>query len=629
MSGIDKSFSARLSLNILLVTSVLFITAIAIAAISSHKIIADESTKSAQHLLKVAVRDIEKTLQNVENSVECASWLVEEHINDEDYLYHITEKIVGENPDIIGSAIAFSEYYFEDRYFFSPYSFVNETGSVESKQLGTISYNYFYEEWFQIPMLTGKPCWSEPYFDDGGADVLMSTYSYPLKDRDGKIYAVMTADIPLYWMSDIIKDVKPYPSSTISIVSRCGSFVSVGAFAEYAGETLFSLVDRARGKTKGLYEIASAIISGDEGVLRFSRGTKVSFAVFCPLENGWHAYMTCDYRDVLARTSEMHIVLILIGLFGLLVLFIFCYFTIRHLTKPLTDFSMSALSIAQGNFNTPLPEIKHEDEIKQLRNSFEFMQNSLTAYINDLKATTAANERFESELHIANSIQMSMLSTEFPHNERIDLHALLKPARGVGGDLYDFIIKGNKAYFTVGDVSGKGVPASLFMAVTRSAVRFIIGLGLPLDQVMCKVNDAICDGNSSGMFVTMFIGCVDLDTGEFRYCNAGHNPIVANEAFLDVKPNLAVGVCPGFPYQEQSMTLEKGSRIVLYTDGVTEAERADKEQYGEGRLIEWAKENAGCENAETACESLYESVHSFTDGNEQNDDITIMTIKIK
>ena len=625
----DQSFSARLSLNILLLTSILFLTAIIVAAISSHKLIAEEATKTAQALLKGAVSDIEKKLNGVETTVNGTAWMVPEHISEPEYMYRITDKVVESNPDIVGSAIAFCESFYPGKYFYSPYSFLNEDGVMESKQLGTEQNNYFRLEWYEVPARLGEPVWSNPYFDEGGAQILMSTYSYPVKDESGKVYAVMTADIPLSWISELLANIKPYKSSAVSLVSGNGSFVSIGSYEEYAGKTLYSLAEKADGASKGIKELTDAIMNGESGVRRFSQGTKVSFAVFAPLSNGWHAYMTCDYKEVLKRTSEMHMVLILIGLLGLLVLFILSYLSIRHLTRPLAEITSSALSMAQGDFHTELPEVRHDDEIKQLRDSFEFMQNSLTDYMNDLQSTTAAKERFESELNIASSIQMAMLRKDFPNNDKVDLFAALKPAREVGGDLYDFMIKDNILYFTVGDVSGKGVPASMYMAITRSAIRFILGLGLPLNEVVDKVNNAFCDGNDSAMFVTMFLGAINLDTGEFRYCNAGHNPILVNGEFLPAASNLAVGVWPEFKYKEQSTTIAKGSRILLYTDGVTEAERADSSQYGEERLLQWAAANSGCDDASAACASLLESVQEFTQGNEQNDDITIMTIKIK
>ena len=622
-----QSFSARLSVNVLVFSSLLFLAAILVVAVSSHTIIASESTKTAQALLNDAISQIEKRLEGVESTVKGAVWTVSENLDAPDHMYDITRKVIEADDNIVGSAIAFSAYYYPDKYYYSPYSFINESGEVESKQLGTDKYDYFTSEWYAAPVQKGEPCWSEPYFDEGGGQMLMSTYSYPIIDENGMPVAVMTADISLSWISDLLAGIKPYKSSAVSLVTGSGAFISIGAAEEFAGKNLITLVENLNDNTKGVKELAEAIMSGESGVRRYSRGARTSFAVFGPLSNGWRAYMTCDYKEVLARSTEMHVVLMIIGLLGLFALFLILYNVIRVLTRPLVEMSDAALSVAQGNFNTTLPELHYDDEIKQLRDSLEVMQHSLTDYIDNLKSTTAAKERIESELNIASSIQMAMLRKDFPHNDLVDLYAGLKPAKEVGGDLYDFFIKDDRLYFTVGDVSGKGVPASMFMAITRAAVRFILDMGLPLSEVMEKVNDAICDGNDSGMFVTLFIGCISLSTGEFRYCNAGHNPIVVNGAFLPVIPNLAVGVWQGYKYQEQSTTLEKGSKLLIYTDGVTEAERADKLQFGEERLLEWAN-NENCNDAETACKNLVEKVREFTDGNEQNDDITIMTIKL-
>lgn len=372
-----------------------------------------------------------------------------------------------------------------------------------------------------------------------------------------------------------------------------------------------------------------SMMSGKKGMRKYSRGSKMSFAVFGPLENGWILSISCDYREVLARTSEMQVILTFIALIGLFLIFISCYTIIRKLTRPLIQFSESAKQIATGDFNTELPVIKSDDEIKQLRDSFDDMQRSLNAYIEDLKNSMAVNERFSSELNVASRIQMAMLPKNFPEHESFDLCALLKPAKEVGGDLYDFLLKDDLLYFAVGDVSGKGVPASMFMAITRSAFHFLVNMGVELDELTSRLNDAICEGNNTGMFVTMFAGCVNLKTGEFKYCNAGHNPTVLNGEFLDVKPNIALGLFPGFKYQMQKATVESGSHIILYTDGVTEAERADKQQFGDAALLEWARTHSGLSTQKEACQNLLDTVHIFTEENEQNDDITIMTLKIK
>lgn len=623
-----NSFSTRLSLNILLLTSILFILAIGIVAFSSHKLIAEEATKSAENLLDATINEIEMSLQKVEFAVEASSWLVQEEKDNENYLYHITEEIVIENENIVGSAIAFIPGYHNGEHFFSPYSYNDpKTGNVHSKQLGSEEYNYFEMEWFKDPYQTGESGWCEPYYDDGGGEYLMSTYSFPIKDEHGNVFAVITADITLDWLNSIISKIKPYKRSFVSLMSRSGNYINTAAEYDKIGNNVYSTLDSISGNTRNISNLVSEMMSGKKGMMQYTVGNNISFAVFGPLKNGWIASISCDYRDVLERSSRMQMILIIVGLFGLLMLFLACYYAVRKLTKPLSDVSDSALKIAEGNFNTKLPEIKSEDEIKQLCDSFDYMQQSLTTYVSELKKTTAQNERFESELNIASKIQMAMVPANFPEMGNIDLYAILKPAKEVGGDLYDFFIKDNCLYFAIGDVSGKGVPASLFMAITRSAFRFICGLGLPMNQVLSQINDALCDGNNIGMFVTMFIGKLDLATGEMTYCNGGHNPVIVNGKFLDMKSNIACGVMDGFSYVEQRTTLEKGSSIVLYTDGVTEAEKADKSQYGEDRLLAGAGERYGNCSARKLCEGLLEDVRTFTNGNEQNDDITIMCIK--
>ncbi|MBQ0086060.1 MAG: SpoIIE family protein phosphatase [Bacteroidales bacterium] len=636
MKGSQHSFSTRLSRNILIVTSSIFISVLLAADIASHIVVANEATKAAENLRDATIVKIENILQKVETSVASSAWLIRENLDNEEYLYHITQKIVEENPNIIGSAIAFDSYYFEDKLFFSPYSFMDtNSGEVQSKQLGTLQYNYFFMDWFQIPYLMGEPCWGEPYFDDGGADCLMSTYSYPLKDAEGKVFAVITADISLEWISGILSSIKPYPSSRVRLISRNGSFINQLSDANTRGETIFSISADTSSKSRNVHRLAEAISRGETGKIIYLKDGEASFAVFAPLSNGWKASISCNYTEVLSRTFRIHIILFSLVIIGLLILFKSSYLIIHKLTDPLSHFTESALEVAKGNFNVDLPQIKEDDEIKKLRDSFDYMQKSLKKYIGDLQETTATKERIQSELNIANQIQMAMLPRDFPATDRVGLLAMVHPAKEVGGDLYDFFLDKDSLYFAVGDVSGKGVPASLLMAITRASFRFIAKMGLPMNEVVSKMNNALAESNANGMFVTLFVGKINLETGEFKYCNAGHNPIVTispdgKAEYMKAKPNLAAGLFSDFPYEEESCTLQHGSRLVIYTDGVTEAEKADKTQFGEDRLIEWSENRCTLfSDSGEACEDLYSTVKQFTDGNEQNDDITIMTIILR
>lgn len=629
----SKSFSTRLSLNVLLIVTIFFIVVLGIVAVSSHMLISEEATRSASNILKASILDIEKTLQTVESTVKDASWLVKENSKDEKYLYHITNKVVDENTNIIGSAIAFDSCYFDGRHFFSPYSYEDpETGELKSKELGSVENDYFTQEWYVEPKKSGKPHWSEPYFDAGGGEQMMTTYSYPIKDSTGNIYAIITADISLEWLSKKVDDIHPYEHSHSTLISTKGKYLSAGWQANMTDETAYSYAEKM--DDPRILEISKNMLAGDSGTMRYMVDNKLSFAVYGPLSNGWSMAINCEYRDVLERSSKMHVVLILVGLIGLLVMFIMCYFKIRQLTQPIKEFSKSAHSIAQGNFNAQFPKVKSKDEILTLRDSLEEMQKYIVTYLEQVETATSAKKRMETQLYIGQKIQEGMLPKNFPNDSRCSLNARVVPAKEVGGDLYDFTINGNRLYFSVGDVSGKGVPAAFVMAITRVMCHLFADLGLPAKDVVTRINNSVAKNNEANMFVTLFVGCIDLETKKMELCNAGHNPIIVippdeNPYYLKAIPNMAVGVWNGFEYKSESLDLCPGTRLLLYTDGVTEAEKADKEQFGEDRLLQFVStpefKNL---NPEEMVSAVLDAVKSFAGDNEQNDDITIFAIKI-
>lgn len=255
-------------------------------------------------------------------------------------------------------------------------------------------------------------------------------------------------------------------------------------------------------------------------------------------------------------------------------------------------------------------------------------------YGEELRKTTEAKERMESDLTLARDIQRGMLRTDFPPF----CHAYVNPAKAVGGDFYDFDQQGDQFYFAIGDVSGKGIAASLLMAITRVLLRFVVNEGLPLDVSMRRINDTFSNSNKAGMFVTMFVARIDLKTGHMEYCNAGHDPILVmppdgEPYMLKCKPNIAIGLFENFSFEAEQIDFEQGTRVIAYTDGVTEAERKDLSQYGDERLLAWAqnvveRSHDTSLSEQAIVESLYHSVRDFADDNPQNDDITIMSIYI-
>lgn len=633
---ISRSFSSRLTAYILVVTAVLFVIAIVIMAVSSRKLIEAEASRSSENILKATVSSIEETIASVEASAQSSVWIVKANRDNPGFMYRITRNLIESNNDIIGSTVAFiPNYYPEIGEYYAPYSYKQEgSEQVESFQMGNEDYDYHTMEWFQVPYLLKSARWSEPYYDEGGGDQMMTTYSVPITDDDGKVFAIITADMSLKKLTAQISSTKPYPHAYTVLVSSNASYISHPIASRILNETIFS-TSLERGDSTQI-SIATDIVAKKAGMRRFvDENGEESLAIFQPISNGWAAAIVCPYRDVLEKTFKMNIILIIVLLVGLILLTILCWATIRRLTRPLSSFSESARSIAEGNFQTMLPRIRSHDEMRQLHDSFAYMQHSLTRYIDELKTTTSAKQRIESELSIARNIQLNMVSTEFTPN----IYAMLHPAREVGGDLYDFYDDGQDIQFAIGDVSGKGVPAALFMAITRSSFLFVGGLGLAADEVVSKINRAICEGNKEMLFVTLFAARYHRQTSVLDYCNAGHNPIVVvepsdnggepNAYYLHAIPNLAVGLFPDFEYQGEQITLRPGSRLILYTDGVTEAEDADKNQYGEDRLLQFARQSMALPDAKSCTEALLADVRAFTNGNEQNDDLTILTIDIE
>ena len=318
--------------------------------------------------------------------------------------------------------------------------------------------------------------------------------------------------------------------------------------------------------------------------------------------------------------------------FVLLVTFFVCRLTIQRVAKPLRQLAASADQMADGQFSATLPSINSHDEIHLLRDSFANMQRSLSSYVEELKNTTAAKASIESELKIAHDIQMSMLPKTypaFPDRHDIDIYGLVLPAKAVGGDLYDFFIHDEKLFFCIGDVSGKGVPASLVMAVTRSLFRNISAYTQQPDQIAIALNDALSSNNDMGMFVTLFLGVVDLASGHLSYTNAGHNPPLLltddDVSVISCDANLPAGVMSGHQFTEQHLQLKSGDSIFLYTDGLNEAENASLQQFGMERVMQLAKVTV--RKPLPLIEAMMSSVQLFVGDAEQSDDLTMLAIQ--
>ena len=267
---------------------------------------------------------------------------------------------------------------------------------------------------------------------------------------------------------------------------------------------------------------------------------------------------------------------------------------------------------------------------QKLRKAHEALQE---AY-DQLEETTTIKERMESELRIARDIQMSMVPGTFPLYPGLDMSASMTPAREVGGDLYGYLLKGQELYFVVGDVSGKGVPASLFMAQATRLFQTLANQGMTPAEICTRINDALSGADNEGcMFVTLFLGLLDLQTGHLSFCNAGHNPPILGAGepgadFIKMIPNAPIGVLPGLVFKGEEIESILDRPLFIYTDGLNEAENAAKEQYGDDRLLGFLRSSC-FESARQVIGTISEDVEKHRNGAEPNDDLTMMCIDIK
>ena len=630
----QNSISGRLTLRVLIVSAIIFTLTFGIFVRMAANRVRQEATKHAHSELSNTIHQIDAVLNAVETAVENTAWLVPYRLSSPEFMYSLTERLLQNNDFICGAAVAFEPgYYASKGHYFSPYSYRDENGEIKSKQLGSETYDYHYMDWYQIPKLLNETYWSEPYYDDGGGEMMMTTYSKPLYDEYGNLYAILTADLSLEWLTELVSGIQAFDNAYNLMVSRNASYIVHPDHNIILNETIFS--STYGDDDESLVKLKDDMVNCRAGeVLRDKEGGKF-FVFYSPVETTcWSVAIVCPRSELYVNVRKMRSMLIFLGIIALIFMIAMSYDGIRKVVAPVEDFSGVAKKIAEGDFNAQLPQIHSKDELKELHDSFEYLKNSLVQYIDELKSTAANKERIESELRIAQGIQMGMLPKSFPafpEREDIALAAKILPAKEVGGDLYDFFIDNEKLYFIIGDVSGKGIPASLVMAVTCRLFRSVASYLNKPEDIINSLNNSLSDGNESNMFCTAFLGILDLKTGHLSYCNAGHNaPLFietnGNVSALDVKPNLPLGLFSGFPYEGQEITIEKNTMLYMFTDGVNEAENNEMEQYSDERLVAFLKSKYNSEPKELIEETLIE-VQRHADGANQSDDITVMCIK--
>ena len=635
-------------------------------------IVKEEELSLHMAYLETNIEEIRRTLSDVNTGTTNHVPEIEESLGNPDRMHVLMERLIRQNPHIRSCGISFvADYYPQKGHWYCPYAVRRDSAHIETMTIGGSDYDYLKAEWFTEAMEKNETYWSKPFIDSTDSITPLVSYLIPIHDKTGRIVAILGADLSLKWLNEKLEktdwkiygkewgrghqeeaearhtkskkrlETKPYSF----IITTDGTYLvhpdqervlhkNFLTYAKESPDTADNFVARQmmEGK-KGLYGIVDE--AEEEPLVMDLEGQKVYF-FYAPIKHtDWSIAMVVPSININVIAFVVGFVLLFLIALGLLVAFLVSRFVIRRATKPLKQLALSADEVAKGNFNTQLPTIKHNDEVGLLRDSFNDMQHSLAKYVEELKHTTASKAAMENELQVAHDIQMGMLPKIFPpypERDDIDIFGSLTPAKEVGGDLFDFYIRDNQMFFCIGDVSGKGVPASLVMAVTRSLFRNISAHTSEPDHIISTLNEALAQGNETNMFVTAFVGVLNLETGILSYCNAGHDaPMLIGRGvgLLPCDSNVPLGVMPGLTFTMQEADIDPQTTIFIFTDGLTEAEDANHAQFGIDRVTTIAETmlNEGRNKPEEIVSEMKAEVHAFVGEAEQSDDLTMLAIK--
>ena len=634
----QKPLSTRLSLWIVLFAGLIFIAALGVLFNESRKAVRLEAIDHATETLDNTVQRVSNILTQVKVATDNTDWLIKRHLDAPDSMFVYSRRILENNPDLNGCSIAFEPFFFKDRgKYFSAYS-LNSGNRIETIQEGNDQYQYFSMDWYQMPKLLDRPCWTEPFADfnpEGIAspDMIIS-YCKPIKEKD-QFIGTISVDLSLEWLSQTISAVKPYPNSYSIMIGKGGTFFVHPDTTKLFFQTIFTptLIK----KDTAMTGLGHAMQAGQEGMRQLTIDGKECYVFYKPLaDTGWSVGIVCPAGDIFSGYYRLLNAIIGIVIVGLLLMLMIFSGIISKQLEPLEELAYQAETIASGNLDEELEESDRTDEIGQLSNSFRHMQQSIVKQMEELKSINEQKGRIEGELKIARDIQMAMLPKiypPYPERDDIDVFGQLTPAKEVGGDLFDFFIRDEKLFFCIGDVSGKGVPASLYMVVTRALFRTISAHESSPEKIISNLNEVTAKDNDSNMFVTMFIGVLDLPTGRLHYCNAGHDAplLIGNTGagMLPVDSNLPVGVMADWKFSLQETLVDPDTSILLYTDGLTEAENINHAQFEMSRLKDEARklQQERIFEPHKIIRRMTDAVHAFVGEADQSDDLTMLAIQ--
>ncbi len=624
------SVSTHLIVAILPVTITLFLVVLISIYTSSKQHLMQAAQEECQYISTNIANKIEQQIKIIEQTARSSVILLPQSSLTKTNIFNFLQRILQQTPHLFGTSLSFAPYsYNKKTKKFAPYVY-KKNGKIYHRNLA--NGNYFNEQWFSYPQQTLKSSWGRPYFDNLGGKEFMLTYSAPFFTTNShQFLGVFTLDVSLKWLIELANSIKLSPRSVAFIIDQTGTFiahpntkligkVSLQSLAKKLNQPyLLEIAQDIKEKRSGFRQVHPISI---KEVSRFFYapipGTNWSIGILFPESD--------LYRDLNSFTTKMIVIMIASIILLLLIILVISY----RITAPLKNLTQKITKLHQQDWQLDTSSNYSQKEIAELYNSFIEMQQELQLHIKNIIELNKNKQKIESELKIAQEIQNGILQKifpPFPEISQIDIFATILPAKSVGGDLYDFFLHNNRIYFIIGDVSGKGIPASLYMAITITLLR--ANRGLPVEQMMNKVNSALASDNPNMMFTTLFIGAIDLNSGILTFCNAGHcYPIIYSEQhspiILKTTHGPALGVMQ-YQYSSSTFLLNNNDKLLLYTDGLTEAHNLEDQLFGEQRFLEIIQQNTSY-NAQQICALLEKQVKEFMGTRDAFDDLTLLSL---
>ncbi len=635
-----RSLSTRLVVAMLVPLSLLMLASTWLETRTASRAMIQTGETAAANLAATVKEELQGVLRSSKSAVEAlAVPLVHLPEANEATTVDVLERVVERLPLVYGSALAL-ETVPGDAAGFATYVH-RSAGGITATSLAGDAYRYREQPWFTRPLELGRGVWSDPYFDEGGGEVRMVTYSVPLELAGSR--AVLTADLELGFLSEIASSSLLGRPGAVIVFDRGGRFVAHPEDGWLLERRLSELATSPG--LQGLAQVPARVADEQElwlrpedgmheGVIGGDPGRPGRLLVLPLKEAGWGIGVYFSDDDFLAdiqaatRFRLMFALALLILLASTLALV-----SLRSL-RPLGELADRTRAIARGEFQGDTPGLQRKDEIGRLSRAFHLMQEHLQHYIEDLTRATADRERMDAELTTARLLQHALLPRERPDEEDVgvDLAATVRSARAVGGDLFNYLrLDERRLFFVIGDVSDKGVPAALFMTRANALIKGAAGRGDSPSEVLDLVNASLSEENELCMFVTLLAGILDLETGRLELASAGHDAPLYVRAdgeveWVRLENGPPVGLDEDAQFQGLVLQLDAGDALVAYTDGVTEARDAEGRLFGDERLAAALRLARGSDAA-SLLGTVVEAVEHYADGAEQADDLTLLVVR--